>query len=43
MLFKHKQKGFTIFELWFLLIGLVSFGVLGTFVYVGVHFISKWW
>jgi type II secretory pathway pseudopilin PulG len=43
MLSKHKQKGFTIIELWFVLVALICIGVLGTVAFVGFHFLSKWW
>lgn len=38
-----NQKGFTLVEMLICIFGLATVGVLGSVLYVGVHFISKFW
>jgi hypothetical protein len=40
---KRNNAGYSLFELLFVIGGLVAVGVMVAVVWVAVHFISKWW
>lgn len=39
----NNQKGYTLVELLVCVFGLVTLGIFSTLVYVGFHFLAKFW